>query len=116
MVNPFKSVYKAIRFIILDTIDDIKWMGIIIKRMIKKEPIVNPEKAKALSDALRADGVKGLFVNIWPWLVLAIFCGVVGWMFAAKFYQIECNRLIIEAINISTSIPTPVFSSTGILP
>jgi hypothetical protein len=77
-------------------IDDIKWFFIIIKRIIKQEPLINPEKWKIVKKELKTITIKSFFKESGHWLLVILFAFVIGWLLASKYYQLQCNNFIVE--------------------
>ena len=106
MMKVFRRFFKVIYLYIKETISDILYVFVIIKKMFRNERVVDPEKFEMFKDQFRNLSAKEILKTSSGWITVIIFTGIVGWYLASQYYQVQCNNFIIEnyAKNMSTAV------------
>ncbi len=97
MGNAGKKFYKFLNIITLGLIDDFKWLFIIFRRMSKQEPLVDPNKWRMFKHEMKGIRPKDFFnKKFMVWTLVFLFAMAATWMVSAKYYEVQCNNLIIK--------------------
>lgn len=86
-----KIPYDFLKFIILDTIDDIKF----IRRLSKNEGGFYKKLFYEIKQISYSD-VKSSLKDSWLWIMIVFFAFMCGFYLSSIYYQEKCNSLIIE--------------------
>jgi len=94
--NQIKSIFSFLKYVIMDLVTDILFIIVSIKKLIKKEQIIDPVKWAAFKEEMSSITVGSLLKESWYWLLVCLFCIAVGWMLGSRWCVIECNNYIYE--------------------
>ena len=98
---PFVQIYSLFKWLILDTIGDIKFIFKAGKKISNDENVLNQGKVdefkKEMKDILTGKINMGdMMKRIWLWLLVIAFAMVMGYMIGVTYCEIKCNNYIAE--------------------
>lgn len=91
-----KKVFEVLKLIIEDIIQDIKFLFVIIKKVFRGEKIVQDHKWEEYKQTVKSITPQEVMRKDWYWILAIMFALVIGILLSAKYYQMECNNIIIE--------------------
>jgi len=101
-MNLIKKIFLNIKEVLVFMKDDFKSDAEAVKsigeRISHGEGILSEEQTDRLKTVFKPSIiVQGIKEN-WIWFILIFLALIIGWLFTAKYYQMECNRMIWENI------------------
>lgn len=91
-----KAIFRYIKLFITDVITDIQFIFHAIKKIIKKEPILDPVKVEIVKQEFKNYTVKQFFKDSYPIILVAVACIFMGIALSGKYWEVQCNNFIIE--------------------
>jgi hypothetical protein len=85
-----------IKWLIKDTWEDIKFLGYAAKRIKNRQPILDPEKKRALKDYMKSINPTQFIKDNWLLILCVIFAGIMGWFLGSQYTTTVCNRYIYD--------------------
>ena len=92
----FKELWGLIKLPFESIVGDLKAIREVIRRHNAGERLFDPEKVAELKSVFTDFSLVGYIKENWLWLLTILFAGIMGWLFAAVYYQNVCNSLIYE--------------------
>lgn len=99
-MNPFsfilRQIWGIIKFVVLDTIEDVKTLFKVGKGALNGEEVFDKVKVDMLKAEIMSLTPLNVVKRYWHWLILVAFACSLTWLVCSQFYQVECNNFIIE--------------------
>jgi len=92
-MKPTNNIFKIIWNSITTDVDTVKH---IFKSISDEKSPVDLDKLEELKMELKKLKLSDIIKEYWLWLICIIFAGVMGWVLAASYYQVQCNNYIID--------------------